>query len=103
MNPDANRLQVGCYTLYLQASREVPPDRVTTHLVYLGKEVEAFSFRMSEEELKQVRGEMRASIASMRMRLRDKDANTAARDDFPMTDDLKKCEFCAFRRLCGRD
>ncbi len=102
VNPDANRLQVGCYTLYLKASRDVPPEKVTTHLVYLGKELEQFSFRMSEDELKQVRGEMRASIASMRMRLRDKKANTTARDDFPLTDDLSKCEFCAFRRLCGR-
>ena len=56
-----------------------------------------------QKELASVRGEMRASIASMRTRLRDKEGNVAARDDFAMTDDLEKCTVCAYRRLCGRE
>ena len=46
---------------------------------------------------------MRASIAAMRNRLRDKDANVALREDFPMTEEVSRCRVCAFRRLCGRE
>jgi CRISPR/Cas system-associated exonuclease Cas4 (RecB family) len=99
---DANKLQVGCYTLYVQSSRGVTPEEVTTHLVYLGEELQHFSYEMSEEDLVGVRAQMRASIAAMRARLRDGGPNVAVRDDFPLTDDLSKCETCAFRRLCDR-
>ncbi len=79
------------------------PERVTTHLVYLGDGLQDFRYPMSEKELVATRGEMRASIAAMRTRLRDKDANSAVREDFDMTEDLEKCGFCAYRRLCGRE
>ena len=102
VNPEANRVQVGCYALYIQAKRDVPPEKVTTHLVYRGEDLQDFSVRMTERELTAVRGEMRASIAAMRTRLRDKEGNVAAREDFAKTDDLDKCRHCAFRRLCGR-
>jgi len=103
VNPEGNRLQLGCYTLYVGKKFEAPPERVTTHIVYLGEDLQDFSFHMSEEQLVATRGEMRASIAAMRTRLFDKEANVARREDFALTDDLEKCSICKFRRLCGRD
>jgi hypothetical protein len=102
VNPEANRLQIGCYTLYVQSAHGVAPERVTTHLIYLGEDMQEFSYKMSERELEAVRGEMRASIAAMRTRLTDAGGNVAVREDFPLTEDFAKCEVCAYRRLCGR-
>jgi hypothetical protein len=70
--------------------------------VYLGEQLQDFPCRMAEKDLREVRGVMRASIAAMRNRLRDKEANVAVREDFPMTEDVARCRVCAFRRLCGR-
>ncbi len=103
VKPDANKLQLGCYALYVGQKHDVPPESVTTHLVYLGEDLQEFTFRMTEKDLVETRGEMRASIAAMRTRLRDPEANVAVREDFEMTDDLSKCRICAYRRLCGRE
>jgi hypothetical protein len=103
VRPEANKLQVGCYTLYIEASRQVPPDAVTTHLVYLGRELRDFAYEMRAEDLDEIRATMRASIATMRGRLSDPEANAAVRADFPMVDDRGKCRVCAYRRLCDRE
>ena len=102
VTPDANKLQLGGYALYVGAKHDADPARVETNLVYLGKDVQTFTFRMTEKELLETRGEIRASIAGMRMRLFDKEGNVARREDFEMTDDESKCAICAYRRLCGR-
>jgi RecB family exonuclease len=102
VKPDANRDQIACYTLYVQSSRGVPPEDVTTHLVYLGRDLQDFDYRMTEDDLQSVREVMRASIATMRERLQDAEKNIAVRDDFPLTEDRSRCQVCAYRRLCGR-
>lgn len=102
VKPEANKLQLACYVLYVRARHGAEPGKVDSHLVYLGKDLQAFSFKMSEADLTEARGEIRASIAGMRTRLLDKEGNIARKDDFEMTDDLEKCSICAYRRLCGR-
>lgn len=102
VTPDANRLQLCGYALYVGERHDADPAKVKTHLVYLGKDIQTFSFSMSEKELTETRGEIRASIAAMRTRLFDKENNIARREDFPMTDEQSKCAVCAYRRLCGR-
>ena len=103
VRPEANMLQLGCYALYVGQKYGVEADQVTTHLVYLGDGMQDMAFEVTEKDLIETRGEMRASIAAMRTRLRDKDENIAVRDDFAMTEDRGKCRICAFRRLCGRE
>ncbi len=103
VKPEANMLQLGCYALYVGQKYGVTAEQVTTHLVYLGETMQDMAFQVTEKNLVETRGTMRASIAGMRTRLRDKQDNVAVRDDFPLTDDLGKCKICAFRRLCGRE
>ena len=103
VTPDANKLQLGGYALYVGAKHDAEPSRVRTNLVYLGKDIQTFSFQMNDKELTETRGEIRASIAAMRTRLFDKEGNVARKEDFALTDDLQKCGMCAYRRLCGRD
>ncbi len=103
VKPESDRTQLAIYAQYLHSARQIEPTHVSTHLVYLGQTAREFDFRVGEAELKEARGVMRASIAAMRTRLRDPERNGAAREDFPLTDDLERCRVCAFRRLCGRD
>lgn len=103
MKKDQYRTQLGVYALYMEASRNKQSDQVETHLVFLGNEMQVLSIPVNEEDLKATRGVMRASIAAMKNRLKNVEQNVAERDDFPLTDDLDRCEVCAFRRLCGRE
>lgn len=103
VNPAANRPQLGCYTLYVEQRFGVGPENVENHLIYLGEELEEVTFVLDAEELEATRAKMRASIGEMRALIRDPAKNIADVSDFPMTDDLAKCERCRFRRLCERD
>ena len=101
VNP-ANRLQLACYTLYMQANHGIDPTKVKNILVYLGEEVVIHDFVLTLDELEEARLEIVASMDEMRARLKDVEGNVAVRDDFPLTDDLERCGMCVFRRLCGR-
>jgi hypothetical protein len=100
--PEANRLQLACYTLYAEARHGIDPERVRSHLVYLGPSVEVHDFTLTRAELDEARRTIRASMDAMRARLADPNANRADREDFPMTEDRGRCAVCVFRRLCGR-
>jgi hypothetical protein len=102
VDPAGNRSQLVCYALFVRAQHGVPPERVTTRLVYLGPKVEVHDVRVGPGDIAEVSAAMRTSIAGMRAKLRDVAANAAYRDDFPMTTDLEKCRICSFRRLCRR-
>jgi hypothetical protein len=98
---EANRLQLLCYALYVEARHEVAAERVTCHLVYLNTGT-VHAFRPTPSDLALARETMRASIARMRGLLRPGAANEAAAELFPMTDDVARCTTCSFRRLCRR-
>jgi hypothetical protein len=102
--PDAhaNRLQLVCYALFMEAEHGVRPSEVRNHLVYLGREVKTLEFTPTPKDLEEARHQIRQSIIGMRSRLLDPAANVADRDAYPMTEDLARCASCTFRRLCGR-
>ncbi len=101
--PDANRPQLGCYTLFVGERYGVPFDRVVNHLVYLGDTMTPVTFQLDATDLETTRSFLRESIARMKARLLDPADNAARREDFPLTDDLTRCAGCAYRSLCGRE
>ena len=103
VNPEANRPQLGCYTLYVEKRFGVSAENVENHLIYLGEDLKDVSFRLDAEELEETRAKMRASISAMRALIRDPAENIADQADFPLTDDLSRCTRCRFRRLCKRE
>jgi len=103
IDPEGNRPQLGCYTLYVGLRHDAPPAKVVNHLVYLGTDLTEVTFTLDEKDLEATKDFMRQSIARMKARLVDPAANAARREDFPLTDDLARCASCAFRRLCGRE
>ncbi len=102
VQPEGNRLQLACYTLYMQAKHGRDPQRTTNHIVYLGPELVVHDFVLDPEALDDAREQMQASMDAMRERLADVATNRAEREDFPLTDDREKCHACVYRRLCGR-
>lgn len=102
VKPDAYKTQLGAYAMYMKHLLGLGPDDVTTHLVFVGDEMQILSLPVTESDLAETRGVMRTSIAQMRNRLRDVDNNVALREDFPLTEDLGKCRACVYRQLCGR-
>src|SRR5262245_19449937 len=101
-DPGANRLQLVCYVLFMQARHGIPPERSENHLVYLGRDTKIVDFVVTPKDVEEARRTMRESVAHMRQRLVQPPANVAHRESFPMTDDLSRCAVCTFRRLCGR-
>jgi hypothetical protein len=99
--PEADRLQMLCYALYLEARAGVPRGAVTCHVVNVrtGAQVE---WTPTTSELDEARGEMLRSVSEMRRRVRDLGENAADMLAFPMTEDATKCVTCSFRRLCER-
>jgi CRISPR/Cas system-associated exonuclease Cas4 (RecB family) len=100
--PEANRAQLVCYALFLEAEHGVAPERVITRLVYLGREPVVHEHRVTPADVEEAKGLLRASIAAMRGLLAEPGTNRAERASFPMTDDLARCAVCVYRRLCGR-
>ncbi len=102
VNPESSRLQMACYTLYMEEKHGVAPSQLRTHLVYLGPKVKVHDSVLTVEGLRAAREEIRESMARMQARLSDLEGNVAEVSDFPMTDDESRCRTCVFRRLCGR-
>ena len=102
VKPEKSRLQMACYTLYVEERHWIDPSQLRAYLVYLGKDVQVHEFAFSEEDLDAARDEIRESMSAMRARLDDEATNRAEKEAFPLTDDTSICRFCNYRRLCGR-
>jgi hypothetical protein len=95
--------QVLGYALYLGHRYRLPVESVEAQLVYLngGQEVPV---RVDPQALASFRAHFTRSVERMRALLREPASNTPLEEDaFPLTDDLRACARCNFRRVCGRE
>jgi hypothetical protein len=98
------RRQLGIYGLYVQ--RAWPEMATTTSLqgvVYALAEDRLLAFDLDETVLQETQVMIETSITHLQGLLLDPQANLAELRRFPMIDDLKVCQRCQFRELCGRD
>ena len=51
IDPEGNRPQLGCYTLYVGLRHDAPPAKVVNHLVYLGTDLTEVTFTLDEKDL----------------------------------------------------
>lgn len=96
---DEHRDQVALYGLGVQAKHGFRPDFGI--LVYLAQGDEP-SISITQESLAAFRMKLQLGIAEGRSYLAAPPNDPLPIDCFPMTDELRKCERCAFRRLCKR-
>ncbi|MGA1194959.1 MAG: PD-(D/E)XK nuclease family protein [Candidatus Latescibacterota bacterium] len=99
---EADRLQLAVYALYASTVWGVSIPHLQLQDVYLQAGVVS-SVRVDAEVLDETRQIICESIAQMRERLDDPNANTASIDAFPMTDNRSTCESCSFKAVCFPD
>ena len=102
VDPAKSRLQMACYTLYMEEKHGVPPARLVSRLVYLGPNLVVHAETFDADQLRTARDEIRESMLKMQTLLADPEKNVAEQGNFPLTDDEGRCRSCVFRRLCGR-
>jgi CRISPR/Cas system-associated exonuclease Cas4 (RecB family) len=94
--------QVLGYALYVSQRYKFPVDKVRASLVYLNEGLEQ-DVQVDAAAMEAFKGRFAESVARMRELLSDPVANTPKdADTFPMTADVSRCVYCAFRRPCGR-
>jgi hypothetical protein len=99
----ADNLQLVVYAMYALAKNWVrTPAELLLRYEHL-PEAEHHDARVSPGDLRQSTVYILHSAGEMKACLVDADRNTATSDDFPKTEILKKCQWCNFRRACGRE
>jgi hypothetical protein len=97
------RYQLGIYGLYARQAWPEITAATIRGLVYALAEDEVFEFDLDETTLRETEAMVDASVKQLRSLLTDCQANLAELAQFPMIDDLRRCQQCQFRELCGRD
>lgn len=94
--------QVLGYAMYLASRYQLDAEKVKTSLVYLNEGTEQ-QVSVTKESIERFKGHFRQSVNKMRGLLQDAASNLPKDEgSFPMTQELKDCERCVFRRVCGR-
>ena len=93
-------IQMACYALYVLQKWNLSPEKIIIKKfnVALDKEDE---FKITGEEIENIKEYMRKSISNMKNILSDKENNIANEEDFLVTTDVKKCLRCNFRKICN--
>ena len=91
--------QVACYGLYAMQKWNVGFDDLRTLLVYL-QSGEATEKTIAPDQALAMQERIVSGIAAMRKLLADPAANVAREEDFPMTDDRRRCGRCNFHEIC---
>lgn len=91
--------QLACYGLYARARLGARAETLHLGVAYLGLP-EYREASIDEAGLAAAEATLRASIAAMQARLVDRAADLARVEDFPRTEDQRRCTRCPFRRPC---
>jgi hypothetical protein len=94
-------LQVGVYQLWPHRTLEVPLDRISSHLVYLGGESAAEElFKLDEEEATHVGRIVRESVRQTQKWEGYFAEGQMALDDLDYPSSVSVCRQCNFKRIC---
>ncbi|MBC7793116.1 MAG: PD-(D/E)XK nuclease family protein [Clostridia bacterium] len=95
---DDERLQLAVYAAYAKRAWGVAPDFTRALVAYL-ETGDVIELEFTDTDLVWGESMIRDSVKTMR-ELGAYDTDAAR---FPLTDDLKQCGFCSFKRVCGRN
>ena len=96
--------QLGIYGLYAQhAWPKIAANGLLRGIVYGIADDKILEFELNDIQLRETQASVEAGIAQLQNLLLDTQANLVELNQFPMIEDLKICQRCQFRELCGRD
>ncbi len=98
---DEERLQLAVYGLYAKRNWGVREEGFTALVAHLDGEHGASvdTHEMTAQDLADAEAAVRSSVDTMRGMIEGGDPDPAR---FAMTEQLERCGYCSFRRLCGR-
>lgn len=76
---------------HLYAGERIPPERIRMDYVYVASDGERLSFAYSAAQMREDEALLAEMIAAIDQA-----------DEFPLTDELRRCRFCSYRSLCDR-
>jgi len=76
---------------HLYAGESIPPERIRMDYVYVARGGERISFEYSTAQMREDEALLSQMISAIEYA-----------DEFPLTDDLRRCRFCSYRSLCDR-
>ena len=76
---------------HLYAGERIPPERIRMDYVYVASDGERLSFDYSAAQMREDEAQLAEMIAAIDQA-----------DEFPLTDELRRCRFCSYRSLCDR-
>lgn len=92
-------IQLGCYSLYASEKWGASADNIIVKKYNLSTN-EELNAEMNSERIGEVKEYIRNSIKLMNDSLHDKENNKAREEDFPETEDISKCKYCNFKKIC---
>jgi len=96
---DSNIEQLICYALYGEQKWGYKLENIKLKLFYLNdNRIE--EYKVSPEQKSEVIDNIIKNCQIMQSLLEDPDNNIAAKDNFPMIDNLNVCKWCFFQELC---
>jgi len=76
---------------HLYAAESIPPESIRMDYVYVARGGERISFEYSTAQMREDEALLSQMISTIEYA-----------DEFPLTDDLRRCRFCSYRSLCDR-
>lgn len=76
---------------HLYAGESIPPERIRMDYVYVARAGERLSFEYSVAQMREDEALLSRMISAIENA-----------DEFPLTDDERRCRFCSYRSLCDR-
>lgn len=92
-------IQLACYVYYVLQKWELPPNKILVRIYNVRIDKEDV-FKISSEIIGQIKKYMLDSIKNMKSLLVNVEENQADISNFNKTDDLRKCNFCNFKKEC---
>lgn len=92
-------LQLACYSIYAMQKWSLKPEQIVIKRYNLAID-KCDQFSISDEQIKQIKDNMKESIGKMRELLKDEINNIAEEEKFLKTKNEWTCGRCNFKRIC---
>ena len=94
-------LQLSSYAFYVLQKWDINPENIKVELFNVNLD-KSDCFIVTDEIIETTKKYIQTSILHMKSLLTDDSNNIADIQNFPLTENVNKCNMCNFKRLCGR-
>ncbi len=96
---ESNPLQFAVYALHVNNNHNIPLEKITV-VEYNLQEKRSFTHSFTSEDIEKLKTYINNSIYEMKSLLADPDENEADITDFHRTEEVTRCDFCNYKKIC---